>query len=120
MKRILFTALATLITANAFSQVIGGHGNSEPTPKAAQPASISAGGFAGDVNLFTGDYGATIPIGGVSTPGGLSFNLSYEYSSAFTVGATPPVSTGIPYGEGWNLNIPTISVETEVFNNFSQ
>lgn len=119
MKNSFIAVLSTLITANAFSQVIGGHGNSDPTPKVAQAANISAGGFAGDVNLFTGDYGATIPIGGVSTPGGLSFNLSYEYGSAFTVGGTPPISTGIPYGEGWNLNIPTISVETEVFNNFS-
>ncbi|HLP55069.1 MAG TPA: RHS repeat-associated core domain-containing protein [Fluviicola sp.] len=116
-----FIALITmLITVGATAQVTGGRGNSEPTPKVSEPAKINAGGFSGDVNLFTGDYNATIPLGGVSTPGGLSYQLYYEYSSSFTVGATPPISTGIPYGEGWNLNIPTISIETEVFNNFSR
>lgn len=102
-----------------FSQVVGGRSNSESTPKVSESAKISSGGFAGDVNLFSGGYGATIPLGSVSTPGGLSYSLSYNYNSSFTVGVTPPVATGIPYGEGWNLNIPTVSVETEAFNNFS-
>jgi RHS repeat-associated protein len=117
MKAALITVfLFTGITV--FSQVVGGRSNSESTPKVSEPAKISSGGFSGDVNLFSGGYGATIPLGSVSTPGGLSYNLSYNYNSSFTVGVTPPIATGIPYGEGWNLNIPTVSVETEAFNNF--
>ena len=112
------TVLILSISSVSFAQVTGGRGNSEMTPKVSEPAKITSGGFVGDVNLFTGSYGASIALGSVSTPGGLSFALSLNYNSSFTVGATPPISTGIPYGEGWNLNIPTISVETEAFNNF--
>jgi len=119
MKTSLFTLLFISCLNPLFSQVVGGRGNSEMTPTVAEPAKISSGGFSGDVNLFSGGYGATIPLGSVSTPGGLSYSLSYNYNSSFTVGATPPIATGIPYGEGWNLNIPTVSVETETFNNFT-
>ncbi|MBI3237868.1 MAG: hypothetical protein HYZ43_03335, partial [Flavobacteriia bacterium] len=118
MRTTLFIVFIFVNTV-LFSQVVGGRSNSESTPKVSEPAKISSGGFSGDVNLFSGGYGATIPLGSVSTPGGLSYNLSYNYNSSFTVGVTPPVATGIPYGEGWNLNIPTVSVETEAFNNFS-
>ncbi|MCE3295138.1 MAG: hypothetical protein K0R65_852 [Crocinitomicaceae bacterium] len=111
-----------LFLAGTFStqaQIVGGTGNSEMTPKAAEPSKLTTGNFQGDVNLFTGDYNTSYPLGTVATPSGLSFTLTYSYSSAFTIGATPQVFRGIPYGEGWNLNIPTISVETDVFNNFA-
>ncbi|WP_343636020.1 RHS repeat-associated core domain-containing protein [Fluviicola sp.] len=87
-------------------------------PQVSKPSELSSGVYSGDVNLFSGDYNSTIQLGSVSTPSGLSFALSLNYSSSFSIGNTMPVSTGIPYGEGWNLNIPTISIETEVFNNF--
>ena len=115
----LATVILFFVCSNSFAQVTGGRSNSDATPSVAQPSTISSGGFSGDVNLFSGAYSASIPLGATSTPGGLSFNLSLEYSSNYNVGATPPITTGIPYGEGWNLNLPTISIETEVFNNFS-
>jgi len=114
----ILTTLLSILAFTAQAQVIGGRSNSEMTPKVAEPAKITSGGFAGDVNLFTGSYGAAIPMGSVSTPGGLAWNLSLNYNSSFTVGGTQPIATGIPYGEGWSLNLPTISVETEAFNNF--
>lgn len=103
----------------SFSQVIGGRNNSEMTPTVSEPANISSGGFSGDVNLFSGAYSSSIPLGSVSTPGGLSYALSLNYNSSFSVGNTSPISKGIPYGDGWNLNIPTVSIESEVFNTFT-
>ncbi|WP_448927410.1 T6SS effector amidase Tae4 family protein [Fluviicola sp.] len=90
------------------------------TPTVSKPAELSSGVYSGDVNLFSGDYNSSIKLGAVGTPSGLSYELSLNYSSSFAIGNTMPISTGIPYGEGWNLNIPTISIETEVFNNFSE
>lgn len=119
-KRInIFLVILISLTSEAFSQVVGGRGNSDMTPKSVEPEKLTAGGLTGDVNLFTGDYNASLVLGSVSTPGGLSYSLSYHYSSAFTVGGTSQNTQGIPYGDGWSLNIPTISVETDVFNNFS-
>ena len=111
--------LFCVLSFHSFSQVIGGRNNSEMTPTVSKPSELSSGVYSGDVNLFSGDYNSTIQLGSVATPSGLSYELSLNYSSSFSIGNTMPISTGIPYGEGWNLNIPTISIETEVFNNFN-
>lgn len=111
--------LFCVLSFHSFSQVIGGRNNSEMTPKVSEPANISSGGFSGDVNLFSGAYSSSIPLGSVSTPGGLSYALSLNYNSSFSIGNTSPISKGIPYGDGWNLNIPTVSIESEVFNTFT-
>lgn len=118
MKHLALITISVFFVINAFSQIVGGRANSEMSPKAVQPTKLTSGAYSGDVNLFTGDYNATINLGSVSTPNGVSFNLNLEYSPTFTVGSTQTISKGIPYGEGWNLNIPTISVESEAFNNF--
>ena len=103
----------------SFSQVIGGRNNSEMTPTVSKPSELNSGGYSGDVNLFSGGYSSVIPLGKVATPGGISFGLELNYSSSFSIGANVPISKGIPYGEGWNLNIPTISIESQVFNAFT-
>lgn len=115
---ILALGLSLAATFSTQAQVVGGRENSDMTPKAVGPEKLSGGTFSGDVNLFTGDYNATQPLGTVSTPGGLSYTLKYTYSATYTSGGSTPSVDGIPYGDGWSLNIPTISVESDVFNNF--
>ena len=120
MPKILIFVCTLLCCISSFSQVVGGRNNSEMTPQVSKPSELSSGVYSGDVNLFSGDYNSSIKLGAVATPSGLSYELSLNYSSSFSIGNTMPISTGIPYGEGWNLNIPTISIETEVFNNFTK
>ncbi|MCF8433297.1 MAG: hypothetical protein K9G37_02410, partial [Crocinitomicaceae bacterium] len=114
-------ALAILLNSfSIFSQVVGGRTNSEQTPKNAEATKLSGGGFTGDVNHMTGEYNGTIPLGTVGTPAGLSFSLSLNYTSSFSFSTNMPILSGVPYGEGWSPNIPTISIETDVFHRFSK
>ncbi|GEM_PF-1468878 len=113
------TLLFSTVSLVGFGQVVGGRDNSEMTPQVAEATKLSGGGFVGDVNIMTGEYNASIPLGTVATPSGLSFALELNYNSAFTFGTVQPRTAGIPYGEGWSPNIPTISVETDVFHKFS-
>jgi len=101
------------------SQVIGGRGNSEMSPKVAEPTKLSGGTFSGNVNTATGEFNAAIPLGSVATPAGLNFSLALNYTSSFSFGVVRPMTAGIPYGDGWSPNIPTISVETDVFHKYS-
>lgn len=110
----IFCGFATTISA----QIIGSRNNSESSPKKVEPAQLSGGDFVGDVNLLNGSYNGSIPLGAVNTPGGIGYTLSLQYSSDFTIGNTKPMCSGIPYGEGWDLNLPSISVESDVFHNF--
>ncbi len=117
--KVFFLLFSTLFIINFhFSQVIGGTGNSQMTPKIAEPSKLTPGSFKGDVNLFTGEYNSSFPLGTVSTPSGLNFTLTYNNSSSFIVGGNVQLTSGIPYGDGWNLNLPSISVETDVYNAF--
>ncbi|WP_300666040.1 hypothetical protein, partial [Fluviicola sp.] len=120
MPKSLIFVCSFLCCIASFSQVVGGRNNSEMTPQVSKPSELNSGVYSGDVNLFSGDYNSSIKLGAVATPSGLSYELSLNYSSSFSIGNTMPISTGIPYGEGWNLNIPTISIETEVYNNFTK
>jgi hypothetical protein len=43
----------------------------------------------------------------------LAYTQTLSYNSSLTVGDNQPLSTGIPYGEGWSLDIPSISVRVE-------
>ncbi|MBK6551304.1 MAG: hypothetical protein IPG11_13010 [Flavobacteriales bacterium] len=61
--------------------------------------------------MFSGTFSASYPLGGVATPGGLSYDLLLNYSGAMTGGATPTLQDGIPYGQGWSLNLPTITMK---------
>ncbi len=118
-KVLLLALTLFLFAGHSFSQVIGGRDNSEMTPKVAEATKLSGGGFVGDVNVMTGEYGATIPLGTVSTPAGLSYSLELNYTSSFSFGQNRPMTAGIPYGDGWSPNIPTVSVETDVMHKFS-
>jgi hypothetical protein len=106
------------LSSNSFSQILGGRSNSESSPKLAEPTKLSGGIYSGDVNIMTGEYNSTIPLGSVATPGGLKFDLNLQRSSSFSISPNLPSVSGIPYGEGWDLAIPTISVQTDIFNAF--
>ncbi len=108
------------MTQTAITQVVGGHDNSNLLPAEAKPSTLTNGGLVGDVNLFTGDYNTSVPLGSVGTPGGLNYSLNLSYSTTYTAGTSPMVASGIPYGEGWNLSLPSISISNAAFYAFLQ
>jgi RHS repeat-associated protein len=113
---LFLTAMTWSLAVN--SQIVGGRDNGDMSPKSATGGKLSGGTLASDVNLLTGEYTSTVPLGAVTTPGGLNFGLSLDYSSNVSIGTTAPVCTGIPYGEGWSPSVPMISVETEAFHKY--
>lgn len=121
MKRTMLFSLLALLSISHITnaQVIGGQKNGQSLPSEVKPSEISAGGYSGNVNLFAGTYNASYPLGTVSTPNGLSFSANLSYSSTFTSGDNLPHLTGVPYGEGWSLEIPSISVSTEDYNKYT-
>lgn len=120
MKKITLLTLSILTLNFSFSQVIGGSGNSELIPQEAKAASLSGGEVLGNVNVFNGNYSVSKNLGSVSTPGGMSYNLSLNYSASYSTGTSPSVSSGIPYGEGWNVNVPTIRVSSDAYFNYTK
>ncbi len=119
MNRIIILLLAMTASIFSFSQVVGGRENSETTPQLSEPTKLSGGGFVGDVNVMTGEFQASVPLGTVTTPAGLGFSLTLNHSSSFSFSQNQPMTAGIPYGDGWSTNIPTISIETDVFRKFT-
>ena len=115
----LLLSVFCLFFQQGFSQIVGGHLNNEPTPQVAEKSTLNGGGFQGDVNLFNGSYSTGISLGTVSTPMGPSFTLQHSYSSSLPTGGVPLVCAGIPYGEGWQLSLPTITVEMDEFHKYS-
>ncbi len=118
--RLYLLCFALFLTLNSHAQVVGGHDNSNLIPSEAKPSTLGSGGLAGDVNLFTGDYNTSVPLGNVGTPGGLSYSLNLNYSTTYTAGTSPMVASGIPYGEGWNLSLPSISISNAAYYSFLQ
>ena len=106
----LFTYSSLLLGTNAQAQMIGTTQSGAESPTEVKPAALTPSVLQGDVDLFTGTYSASYPLGSVSTPAGPSFALSLQYSPTIAGGTTPTLQDGIPYGEGWSLNIPTITV----------
>ncbi len=106
----LIMVASCLIPPPVCGQMSGGVGSSMSTPHEVKPTELAAGPLRGDVDLFTGKYNASYPLGSVSTPGGLSFSLDLNYSPTVVGGSIPNLVNGLPYGEGWDLNIPTITV----------
>ncbi|MBD3636316.1 MAG: RHS repeat-associated core domain-containing protein [Crocinitomicaceae bacterium] len=100
---------------SALSQVVGSRDNSGLTPTNVEASQLSGGGYSGDVNVFNGTYSSSYPLGTVSTPGGLSYSLKLNYSSSYSAGESPSVCSGIPYGEGWHVNIPMITVSNAAY-----
>ncbi len=119
IKRTLQTIAVLLgIQVSVQAQMIGGRENNQPSVKEVKASALGKGASTSDVNLFTGTMNTSYTLGTVSTPSGLSFTLSSSYSSTFTSGGETTISSGIPYGEGWNLNIPSITITTESFSKY--
>ncbi len=102
------------------AQITGGGNPSQPTPKTPEKVSITEGAVKGNVNVFNGLYQTSQTLGTVSTPTGLSYTLTMSYQSAVVTGDNAPFMSGIPYGEGWNLDIPSISVNLAVYHKFTR
>lgn len=117
--RVLFLVLFIAIGNFASAQYIGGTANGDPTPREVQAAELSPGALQGDVDLFTKTLALSYPLGSVSTPSGLSFTLNTSYQSIYSSSNTQPALTGVPYGEGWSLDVPTISVSTEEYSKYT-
>lgn len=106
---ILFMCGVTLLHA----QIIGSRENGEASPSEVKASDLSMGNGNGDVDLFSGTYNYNYSFGSVSTPSGLSYGVNLSYSSVASGGNTPPHMSGIPYGEGWSVAVPSISITTE-------
>ncbi|MCE3229807.1 MAG: hypothetical protein K0S32_4358 [Bacteroidetes bacterium] len=120
IKNILFFLILSLGSNLIFSQITGGGHPNQSLPSEAKPSEISKGGFSSDVSLFTGALSSGYDLGSVKTLSGLSFNLRLNYNGTKVVGNNVSLSSGIPYGEGWSLNLPSISVSTRAYRNYTQ
>jgi len=115
----LLLPLLFLSTSTLFAQVIGGRGNGQQAPTEAKASELSKGGVSGDVNLFNGTFGTSYDLGTVTTVGGLSYTATMSYSSSFASGNNLPNTAGVPYGEGWNVDVPMINISTEDYNQYN-
>lgn len=106
----LFIFLLLVFFSKTFAQISGNSTKGSSDMKEFIP--VGSKEQTGEVDLFTGTYGQTQTLGTVSTPSGLTFSLSLTHSSTTTTGQNLPFIDGIPYGEGWNLNLPFISIST--------
>ncbi len=121
--KILYTSfLAVFFLTCSLSleaQIIAG-GEAGQVPNTEIKASgLPSENLSADVNPFSGGLNMSYSFGTVSTSDGLSFELSMSYNSSHTIGSTEPYSSGIPYGEGWDLNVPTISIQNEAWRKYS-
>ena len=107
------------LSISAVAQWAGGSGNGRSPSAEVKTSSINAGGVSADVNLFTGTLNTAHTLGTVTTPSGLSFTAGLSHNSTFAAGDNLPHSSGIPYGEGWSLGLPMISMNTEDFAKYS-
>ena len=119
IMKIFFLSLFLLICGHAANgQLTGGRENGQKAPSASEPGKLSGGIYSGDVNIFTGEYQSSIPLGSVSTPAGMSYSLELSHGSSFSFGSNESAVKGLLYGDGWNLNIPVITVSTDIFHRF--
>ena len=115
----LIALLSLFFYSISFSQLISGGGSGQSPAKSIGASEVTSGGFAGDVSLFTGTYNSSYTLGTVSTNSGISYTATLTHSSTYASRDNLPVVSGIPYGEGWNLDIPMISVSTEDYSKYS-
>ncbi len=122
MKKILFLIIGSgFLTSQVYAQIMGGQrNNSQPAVKEASASQVNAGAMQHNVNLFNGVLNASQSLGSVSTLEGLSYDLTLSYSSKYAGGDNVPITSGIPYGEGWNLGIPSITIDNNSFHNYSE
>ena len=114
----LLSLFITLLGYQVYGQLTGGRENSQKSPSVSEVGKLSGGIYAGDVNTFTGGHQSSIPLGSVSTLSGLGYTLELNRGSSFSFGGNEPKVKGLLYGDGWELNIPVITVTTDIFHRF--
>jgi RHS repeat-associated protein len=120
LKKIVCISLLLIsYTHTIQAQMVGGNAPNQSAPKEVKAGELNKGAYTSDVNLFTGTMATSYDLGTVSTPSGLSFNVQLSHSSTKSVNSNPLVVMGIPYGDGWNVNVPTISVSTSAYEKYS-
>jgi len=115
----------TLISIALFAQI-----NYAQNVGANTPGSVSSdiqgsehtykGGVSHSVNHFTGLANVSTSLGSIRHPNGLSFDLSMSYSSSATVSTNAEPISGIPYGDGWNLNVPMITAQSSNYRKYTK
>lgn len=118
MKIIVLLLFIALTGYQVHGQLTGGRENSQKSPSMSEVGKLSGGIYSGDVNTFTGGHQSSIPLGSVSTLSGLGYTLELNRGSSFSFGSNEPKVKGLLYGEGWELNIPVITVTTDIFHRF--
>ena len=119
LKIILSVALSLLFLNASNAQLVGGSASGQAPASEIGPSAVSGGSYSGNVNLFDGTYNSSYTLGSVSNPAGLSFTATMSYSSTVSGGDEMPHISGVPYGEGWSVDYPTISVSVEDFNKYT-
>lgn len=121
MKSLKIISILLFIAQVSIAQIINGdRSNGQGSGKEMKPDEITARSLQKNVNLFNGTFNSSYDLGAVCTLEGLTYSLSLSYSSQFSGGDNVPVTSGIPYGEGWDINIPRITVSTESFHFWSE
>ena len=112
---ILLGLILCFISTTGHAQIMGGTEAGQSGSRTVEKTTLDGGSVTSDVDPFTGQLQAGYSLGSVTTQSGLTFDARLQYQSAFTTGNTAPLTTGIPYGEGWNLALPMISVDANAF-----
>ena len=100
---------------NSNGQIMGGSNAGQSGSRTVDKTTLDGGSITSDVDPFTGQLQAGYSLGSVTTQSGLTFEAKLQYQSSFATGNTAPLTTGIPYGDGWNLSLPLISVDADAF-----
>jgi hypothetical protein len=109
-----------LVAGTSYAQTIGSHDSGGRTPGEVSASTLSGGGVSGDVNVFNGTYAASYTLGSVSTPAGLSYGVTMNYNNNISTGDNPGICLGVPYGQGWNVAVPMITVSTDAFTKYTR
>lgn len=104
---------------NVCAQITGKSSNSQNPGKEVKSETITSGSLSNDVNVFTGTLNTSYNLGTVKTLSGLSFSANLSYSSSFSSGDNMPHLSGVPFGEGWSLDVPMVSISTEDYNKYT-
>jgi hypothetical protein len=112
---ILTFSLNNVVYLQLLNEQIGG----DPIVNKVEQAPIASGSLSRNVNLFTGLFETSYNLGTVTTPAGLSFTANLSYSSSQVSGTSLPMLSGVPYGDGWGVEVPMITVGYEDLNKWT-
>ena len=121
MKYIVQISLCIVFILGTLSaQVQNGIENGESSAGAgSSTTNASKSAIISNVDHFGGTYNVSHDLGTVSTSSGTSFAAKLSYSSTHTANTDEDYLTGIPYGDGWNVNVPTMTIGTDVYHKYT-